>query len=147
MLNMDYSEFEGKLFLNRFIATVKSDFFMLDQHYYTMKDGIIYEIHKGKLTASGDKPSDLIKCIEIGMFDENNLPKHIDPIDFNYDKLVELGLAEKNEFNKIGEVGLCEECKNREGIYQYDPYEADLNGVYEYKYLCGNCVQSLSDEL
>lgn len=147
MLNMNYQEFEGKLFLHRFISTLKSDFFMLDQHYYTLKNGVVYEIHEGKLTVSSDKPSDLIKCIEIGVFDENNLPEHITPVNFDFDKLVEVGITTKNQFDKRGNIGLCEECKHNDGIYQYDPYESDLNGIYVYKYLCENCVQLLSDEL
>ena len=88
-------QYEGKLFLSRFISAFASEHFILDEHYYTLIDGIVYEIHKGKLYASGDKPHDLCTCIEIGLFDKNNLPEHIEPRSFSYNDLVKCGLAGK----------------------------------------------------
>ncbi len=63
-------KFEGKVFADYFfggLGTFEDRFLQIN--YYTVKDGVVYEINNGnELTPSGDSVLELITTKEVGLF-------------------------------------------------------------------------------
>lgn len=83
-------ELEGKLILHRSVVCVDNINFRVTHCYYTVLEGVVYEISGGMMTCMGDDVGNLKHGIILGDFDESVVPVDVKPINFTYDDLLEL---------------------------------------------------------
>ena len=84
-------EMEGHLYLNRHVIFNKSESIILKDSYWAIKNGDLYTVDKKELNPSKVFPLKQIKdeCIDLGLYDENNLPEESLFIKFTFDELIE----------------------------------------------------------
>lgn len=85
-------KYEGKLFVHIYLLHY-SKTFVVNKDYYTVKDGLVYILEKGKLTPSKDTLFDLsLDCIMVGKYNPNKTYKR---------KIKEYSYSEFKKLHKI----------------------------------------------
>lgn len=55
-------------------------------------------------------------------------------------------MTKEQELQLLGTEGICEECGEK-GIWCYDPFDEDVNGVERLTCLCPHCYEALCGDI